>query len=525
MSTDGSSSVFPPFKRQRRANPILLASVFPFCRACLTADPVIAPFQCLHEYCVACAATMFNEGMQPPCRVCNARPDERQRAVLHDMTHARVLMPSVQLQPPCVIPSCGICGVLHSDVPLYRIFGCAHTHCKCCILDQCALTPVPHRPCPTCGAEYLGPPYYKKARVSAPVAALPCRMCHTVTSAADSTTCCAPPGVGAHTMCVTCFLLHGCCSAAFTEAATVRALMSSSDLVLNRYLTVIKRGVEHRQLEADQAALHTLLRELHSEIPIDDVPVITAPVVVESFGPMFSDAVASVSAPVADSPCIICDAVTSAAAGIRCSAPPGAGAHTICLTCFLRYVEVTTSSRRMDNNPAVDVVITCPRVIHGQRLQSRLGEGGCRSAAFTEAAVLRALSMAESHRVFDDYMTTIKRGVAHRQYEADQAECYTLLRKRDIEIPIEWEVQQLMRACPVSYMCGRCGFGPILHTNCDNLATHHLQKGNYGGGVVVSNACPRCNWFVDNIRAWPRWKGTTSSLVGHSLDAGATRPV
>ena len=47
--------------------------------------------------------------------------------------------------------------------------------------------------------------------------------------------------------------------------------------------------------------------------------------------------------------------------------------------------------------------------------------------------------------------------------------------------------------------CGQCGFGPVEKDNgCDHLGHHH----HHGG---VSNACPRCGWFVTSFSQWPRW--------------------
>ena len=50
--------------------------------------------------------------------------------------------------------------------------------------------------------------------------------------------------------------------------------------------------------------------------------------------------------------------------------------------------------------------------------------------------------------------------------------------------------------------CGRCGFGPVDHAGCDSLNSHHGEVAMAGGGSnLVSNACPRCGWFVPSLRA------------------------
>ena len=60
--------------------------------------------------------------------------------------------------------------------------------------------------------------------------------------------------------------------------------------------------------------------------------------------------------------------------------------------------------------------------------------------------------------------------------------------------------------------CGRCGFGPVDHSGCDSLSSHHgevaVARGN--GANLVSNACPRCGWFVPSLRTWPAWDGLAS---------------
>jgi len=60
--------------------------------------------------------------------------------------------------------------------------------------------------------------------------------------------------------------------------------------------------------------------------------------------------------------------------------------------------------------------------------------------------------------------------------------------------------------------CGRCAFGPVDYDGCSILRTHHRQARS--GGGEVSNACPRCQWFVPSLERWPYWS------PGHQLRAG-----
>jgi len=62
--------------------------------------------------------------------------------------------------------------------------------------------------------------------------------------------------------------------------------------------------------------------------------------------------------------------------------------------------------------------------------------------------------------------------------------------------------------------CGRCAFGPVDHTGCANLMTHHgEQRQNW----TVSNACPRCGWLAGNIDAWHPYDGHTRTPAGRAI--------
>lgn len=38
-----------------------------------------------------------------------------------------------------------------------------------------------------------------------------------------------------------------------------------------------------------------------------------------------------------------------------------------------------------------------------------------------------------------------------------------------------------------------------------------------GGGGYISNACPRCGWFVPSLTAWPQWDGLHASPSGRAV--------
>lgn len=57
-----------------------------------------------------------------------------------------------------------------------------------------------------------------------------------------------------------------------------------------------------------------------------------------------------------------------------------------------------------------------------------------------------------------------------------------------------------------AFQCARCSFGPIDHYACGDLGAHHGEE--VARGVSVNNACPKCDWFSDDISDWPQWDGT-----------------
>ena len=67
--------------------------------------------------------------------------------------------------------------------------------------------------------------------------------------------------------------------------------------------------------------------------------------------------------------------------------------------------------------------------------------------------------------------------------------------------------------------CGRCGFGPVDHSGCDSLSSHHGEVAVARGSAanLVSNACPRCGWFVPSLRAWPAWDGLYATAEGRAV--------
>jgi hypothetical protein len=67
------------------------------------------------------------------------------------------------------------------------------------------------------------------------------------------------------------------------------------------------------------------------------------------------------------------------------------------------------------------------------------------------------------------------------------------------------ELEEIASAMTSPRQCPHCAYGPIDHSGCSNLSTHHGQN-------RTSNACPRCNFFHRNINAWPMFTPSSDNM-------------
>jgi hypothetical protein len=106
-------------------------------------------------------------------------------------------------------------------------------------------------------------------------------------------------------------------------------------------------------------------------------------------------------------------------------------------------------------------------------------------------------------------------------FEAVQRKLLAAVHKasaREGATPSEAAVQEALRKLfPNSYMCGKCGFGPVDHVACTDLRSHHGEK---RGAAQISNACPKCAWFSPQVTDWPPWDGR----VWSDQDQDASEP-
>jgi len=63
--------------------------------------------------------------------------------------------------------------------------------------------------------------------------------------------------------------------------------------------------------------------------------------------------------------------------------------------------------------------------------------------------------------------------------------------------------------------CARCHYGPVDFDGCSNLRSHHGERRS--DGSVVSNACPRCQWFSASRDSWPRFDMQLHSRRGRTV--------
>jgi hypothetical protein len=64
-------------------------------------------------------------------------------------------------------------------------------------------------------------------------------------------------------------------------------------------------------------------------------------------------------------------------------------------------------------------------------------------------------------------------------------------------LPVQ-ELSLLAESMASPRRCARCWYGPVDHTGCNNLSSHHREG-------LISNACPRCGWFSSSLNDWPDW--------------------
>jgi len=165
--------------------------------------------------------------------------------------------------------------------------------------------------------------------------------------------------------------------------------------------------------------------------------------------------------------------------------------HFICSGCFGMYVQ---SESDIKENPQ-SVILRGGRIFCPLKISSN-----CDCNAFGNKLIamivsderyegyLRARDFVVGKAAIADALSKLKDGYLG---QVEQEQIRNLYKKAD--------------GTYSAYMCGKCKFGPIDHGWCSSLTTHHKEKKGETG--QINNACPKCNWFSENISSWPKWDG------------------
>lgn len=209
--------------------------------------------------------------------------------------------------------------------------------------------------------------------------------------------------------------------------------------------------------------------------------------------------------------CCICYEQFEFDMGVSCG-----NGHFVCDGCFTQYIAFKS---RMANDDIDDIrkrraCIFCP--CHGT------AAGNCTSEPFSDARISKHAADYASQLYFSS-----KERFAQQQIEEMNLQLHLQDAERQNHFPKQWRVisesmsrrlkmqrleagrnllaDQLRAQFPNAFQCSRCSFGPIDFNGCNDLAAHHEQA--MLGGALVRNSCPRCGWFAQSIRDWPRWNG------------------
>ena len=178
--------------------------------------------------------------------------------------------------------------------------------------------------------------------------------------------------------------------------------------------------------------------------------------------------------------------------GAWCGEAPGA--HWTCAECLSQHVR---HASEYDERPR-DVAARSARVFCPKRHFGSTAAPECQAGPFEDVVLARCCS-AEA---FGAYVEASKRLACDKEHARFH---------RDVLLPIAQQLgdtshrvlkETLRTQLPNAHMCGRkdpvtgelaCMFGPVMHTNCSNLAAHDGERME-GSGARVSNRCARCGW-------------------------------
>jgi hypothetical protein len=216
--------------------------------------------------------------------------------------------------------------------------------------------------------------------------------------------------------------------------------------------------------------------------------------------------------------CVVCFDRFPPERGVSCreghflcgaAAPPGAPRSVFSSTCLSGHVHARGVSLRRVNRLAA---LAAEAAAAGDtRRAQELGGAifcpvpSCSAPPHTDAVIVRQeLQEAEVTRYLEAGRLLPVANEAARVFEQAQATLRAVqdefegranagAARREARKLLE---QQLVSHYPNGRQCGGCGFGPVDHDGCRELASHHRQRygaGRAGAGASpINNACPSC---------------------------------
>lgn len=217
--------------------------------------------------------------------------------------------------------------------------------------------------------------------------------------------------------------------------------------------------------------------------------------------------------------------------GITCDAD-----HFMHSSCLQQYALARVQKLREMNALAFEADAAPPASIPTFEGRVLCPVPGCQAPALSDVEIARHLSDSAFEKYLEGRsLLSIARAKQTVHEEVQQAldtaassssssTVAARMRESDESLMACW----MRNAFPNARMCGRCFFGPVDLTGCDDLVGHHgleLEP----GGAKVDNRCPRCHWFAPVTSSWPAWDGIAAKAsalksIGDSIEAWRLQP-
>ena len=174
--------------------------------------------------------------------------------------------------------------------------------------------------------------------------------------------------------------------------------------------------------------------------------------------------------------------------------------HKLCASCLSTYV--TTKAEELKRTPYLAAKAETAEIAGDLATLERLAGAcccplrgyGCNAAPLGDCTLAQHVSAS----VFQTYL---------------EAKALLPVAKK-VEMVLQ-EGAELALLVPNGYMCRRCHYGPVELEACSDLLAHHGELRG-GSTIPLSNACPQCGWFAEDISQWPRWTPTARSAISEA---------